>query len=258
MNIGDEGATALEIDVLQRAISLRDRALAEAQLRADENAAETAVLRLLAERDNGLDRVEAVARERAAALASAYKEVELLREEIAVLRRATDKEAGLIELVKQTDVLSARMKTALRQRAEADAALSRVQQTAELRGAALDAAQTELAGLRNALAARDDELAQSASRPEEMTTGLLTAQAERDAAIRRRATLIGSYRGYNFVELDDSMVALRQDLGPVDLRSEKLGDRDLAPFVLRCGAADNPAEALKRVLEQRIDDLLGS
>jgi len=259
LNIGDEGATALEIDVLQRAIALRDRALAEAQLRADENAAETAVLcRLLAERDNALDRAEAAARERAAALASAYKEVELLREEIAVLRRATDKEAGLIELVKQADVLSARIKTALRQRAEADAALSRVQQTAELRGAALEAARTELAGLRKVLAARDDELAQSASRPEEMTTGLLTAQAERDAAIRRRATLIGSYRGYNFVELDDSMVALRQDLGPVDLRSEKLGDRDLAPFVLRCGAADNPAEALKRVLEQRIDDLLGS
>ena len=150
------------------------------------------------------------------------------------------------------------MKTALRQRAEADAALSRVQQTAELRGAALEAAQTELVGLRKVLAARDDELAQSASRPEEMTTGLLNAQAERDAAIRHRATLIGSYRGYNFVELDDSMVALRQDLGPVDLRSEKLGDRDLAPFVLRCRAADNPAEALKRVLEQRIDDLLGS
>ena len=63
MNIGDEGATALEIDVLQRAIALRDRALAEAQLRADENVAETAVLRrLLAERDNALDRVEAAAR----------------------------------------------------------------------------------------------------------------------------------------------------------------------------------------------------
>jgi len=63
LNIGDEGATALEIDVLQRAIALRDRALAEAQLRADENVAETAVLRrLLAERDNALDRVEAAAR----------------------------------------------------------------------------------------------------------------------------------------------------------------------------------------------------
>jgi hypothetical protein len=54
------------------------------------------------------------------------------------------------------------------------------------------------------------------------------------------------------------MVALRQDLGPVDLRSEKLGDRDLAPFVLRCEVTNNPADALKRVLQQRIDDLLGS
>ena len=117
-------------------------------------------------------------------------------------------------------MLSARIKTVLRQRAEADAALSRIQQTAELRGAALEAAQTELVDLRKVLAARADEHAQSAGRPEEMTTELLTAQAARDAAIRHRVTLVGSYRGYNFVELDDSMVALRQDLGPVDLRNE--------------------------------------
>jgi len=255
LNTGEEGTTALEIDVLQKAIALRDLALAEAQLRADENAAETAVLRrILAERDNALDRVEAAARERAAALAGAYKELELLREEIAVLRRATEKEAGLTEAVKQADMLSTRIKTALRQRAEADAALSRVQQTAELRSAALEAAQTELVALRKTLAARNDELAQSAARLEE----LLGGQAERDAAIRGRITLIASYRGYNLVELNDSMVALRQDLGPVDLRSERLGDRDLAPFVLRCEAAHNPADALIRVLQQRIDDLLGS
>jgi chromosome segregation ATPase len=255
LNTGEEGTTALEIDVLQKAIALRDLALAEAQLRADENAAETAVLRrILAERDNALDRVEAAARERAAALAGAYKELELLREEIAVLRRATEKEAGLTEAVKQADMLSTRIKTALRQRAEADAALSRVQQTAELRSAALEAAQTELVALRKTLAARNDELAQSAARLEE----LLGGQAERDAAIRGRITLIASYRGYNLVELDDSMVALRQDLGPVDLRTEKLGDRDLAPFVLRCEAATNPADPLIRVLQQRIDDLLGS
>jgi chromosome segregation ATPase len=255
LNTGEEGTTALEIDVLQKAIALRDLALAEAQLRADENAAETAVLRrILAERDNALDRVEAAARERAAALAGAYKELELLREEIAVLRRATEKEAGLTEAVKQADMLSTRIKTALRQRAEADAALSRVQQTAELRSAALEAAQTELVALGKTLAARNDELAQSAARLEE----LLGGQAERDAAIRGRITLIASYRGYNLVELDDSMVALRQDLGPVDLRTEKLGDRDLAPFVLRCEAATNPADPLIRVLQQRIDDLLGS
>jgi chromosome segregation ATPase len=255
LNTGEEGTTALEIDVLQKAIALRDLALAEAQLRADENAAETAVLRrILAERDNALDRVEAAARERAAALAGAYKELELLREEIAVLRRATEKEAGLTEAVKQAGMLSTRIKTALRQRAEADAALSRVQQTAELRSAALEAAQTELVALRKTLAARNDELAQSAARLEE----LLGGQAERDAAIRGRITLIASYRGYNLVELDDSMVALRQDLGPVDLRTEKLGDRDLAPFVLRCEAATNPADPLIRVLQQRIDDLLGS
>ena len=255
MNTGEEGTTALEIDVLQKAIALRDLALAEAQLRADENAAETAVLRrILAERDNALDRVEAAARERASALAGAYKEVELLREEIAVLRRATENEAGLTEAVKQADMLSTRIKTALRQRAEADAALSRVQQTAELRSAAFEAAQTELVALRKTLAARNDELAQSAARLEE----LLGGQAERDAAIRGRITLIASYRGYNLVELDDSMVALRQDLGPVDLRTEKLGDRDLAPFVLRCEAATNPADPLIRVLQQRIDDLLGS
>ena len=254
MNTGDEGTTALEIDVLQKAIALRDLALAEAQLRADENAAETAVLRrILAERDNALDRVEAAARERASALAGAYKEVELLREEIAVLRRATEKEAGLTEAVKQADMLSTRIKTALRQRAEADAALSRVQQTAELRSAAFEAAQTELVALRKTLAARDDELAQSAARLEE----LLGEQAERDAAIRGRITLIASYRGYNLVELNDSMVALRQDLGPVDLGSEKLGDRDLAPFILRCEAANDPAD-LRRVLQRRIDDLLGS
>ena len=79
MNTGDEGTTVLEIDVLQKAIALRDLALAEAQLRADENAAETAVLRqILAERDNALGRVEAAAQERAAALASAHKELELL------------------------------------------------------------------------------------------------------------------------------------------------------------------------------------
>jgi chromosome segregation ATPase len=254
LNTGDEGTTALEIDVLQKAIALRDLALAEAQLRADENAAETAVLRrILTERDNALDRVEAAARERASALAGAYKEVELLREEIAVLRRATENEAGLTEAVKQADMLSTRIKTALRQRAEADAALSRVQQTAELRTAALEAAQAELVALRETLAARDDELAQSAARLEE----LLSAQAERDAAIRSRITLIASYRGYNLVELNDSMVALRQDLGPVDLGSEKLGDRDLAPFVLRCEAANDPAD-LRRVLQRRIDDLLGS
>jgi hypothetical protein len=170
------------------------------------------------------------------------------------LRRATEKEAGLTEAVKQAGMLSTRIKTALRQRAEADAALSRVQQTAELRSAALEAAQTELVALRKTLAARNDELAQSAARLEE----LLGGQAERDAAIRGRITLIASYRGYNLVELDDSMVALRQDLGPVDLRTEKLGDRDLAPFVLRCEAATNPADPLIRVLQQRIDDLLGS
>ncbi len=95
MNTGNEGTTASEIDVLQKAIALRDRALAEAQLRADEHAAETAVLRrILADRDNALDRLEAAARERAAALASAYKEVELLREEVGVLRRVTKKEGG--------------------------------------------------------------------------------------------------------------------------------------------------------------------
>ena len=85
--------------------------------------------RILAERDNALNRVEAAARERAAALAGAYKEVELLREEIAVLRRATEKEARLTEAVKQADMLSARIKTALRQPAEGDGAPSRVQQT---------------------------------------------------------------------------------------------------------------------------------
>jgi hypothetical protein len=210
LNIGDEDTSALELDPLQRAIALRDRALAEAQLRADE-AGETAVLRrLIAERDNALDRAEAAARERAAALVSAYKEAELLRGEIAVLRRAIDEEAGLTQPVKQADELSARLKTALRQRAEVDAALSRVQQTAELQGAALDAAQTELVGLRQVVAARDNEIARSAAQPEEMATELLTAQAERDAAIRHRVTLNGSYRGYNLVELDDSMVALRR------------------------------------------------
>jgi hypothetical protein len=43
LNIDDEDTTALPINELQNAVALRDRALAEAQLRADENAAETAV-----------------------------------------------------------------------------------------------------------------------------------------------------------------------------------------------------------------------
>ena len=70
MNIEDGGTTAIPIDELQIAVALRDRALAEAQLWADEQVAKTAMLRrLLAERDDALDRVEAAAREQATALA---------------------------------------------------------------------------------------------------------------------------------------------------------------------------------------------
>jgi hypothetical protein len=43
LNIDGKGTAAPPIDELQNAVALRDRALAEAQLRADENAAETAV-----------------------------------------------------------------------------------------------------------------------------------------------------------------------------------------------------------------------
>lgn len=254
----DEFAGDAEIKALQNEVAIRDRALAEAVLRADEQAAEIALLRLaLAERHRALGRVEAAAQECAAALTGAYEEARLMREEVAFLRRAADEHAGLAAAVKKADALSAQLKITLKQRAETDAALSRAQQTGELRGAALEAAQTELAALRQELAVRDAEPPRGADRPEMAIEGL-PAQAERETAIGHRVTLVASYRGYNLVELDETVIALRQDLGPVDLRSEKLGDRDLPPFVLRCEIVDQQAEDLLGVLQKRIDALLGS
>lgn len=70
---------------------------------------------------------------------------------------------------------------------------------------------------------------------------------------QRRIRLVSSHKGYNLVEIDEAMVALRQDLGPIDLDNEPIGERELPPFVLRSELPDLSARIAD--LEARIEAL---
>jgi putative sugar O-methyltransferase len=83
---------------------------------------------------------------------------------------------------------------------------------------------------------------------------LAEAQATSKTA-HRRIALVTSYHGYNLVEIDDTMIAVRQDLGPIDLQSERLGEREFPPYILKADAAD-PSLRVHQ-LEQKIEALLG-
>jgi hypothetical protein len=70
---------------------------------------------------------------------------------------------------------------------------------------------------------------------------------------QRNIRLVSSYKGYNLVEIDDAAVALRQDLGPVDLDKERVGERELPPFILRSELSDVSSRIAE--LEARIEAL---
>jgi glycosyl transferase family 2 len=70
---------------------------------------------------------------------------------------------------------------------------------------------------------------------------------------QRNIRLVSSYKGYNLVEIDGAVVALRQDLGPIDLDKERVGERELPPFILRSELSDFPSRIAE--LEARIEAL---
>ncbi|HZY50005.1 MAG TPA: hypothetical protein VFE64_09525, partial [Devosia sp.] len=70
---------------------------------------------------------------------------------------------------------------------------------------------------------------------------------------QRNIRLVSSYKGYNLVEIDGTVVALRQDLGPIDLDKERVGERELPPFILRSELSDFPSRMAE--LEARIEAL---
>ena len=70
---------------------------------------------------------------------------------------------------------------------------------------------------------------------------------------QRNIRLVSSYKGYNLVEIDDAAVALRQELGPIDLDKERLGERELPPFILRSELSDVSSRIAE--LEARIEAL---
>jgi hypothetical protein len=83
------------------------------------------------------------------------------------------------------------------------------------------------------------------------------AEAPEDPeAARRHVKLLTSHKGYNLVEINDTTIAVRQDLGPIDLQAERLGERELSPFILT-SASKEPSLRLRQ-LEEKIEALLGN
>ncbi len=72
---------------------------------------------------------------------------------------------------------------------------------------------------------------------------------------RRRPEMVESYEGYNLLKTgQDELLAVAQGLGPVDLFTEFLGEREVAPQILRVVTAD--ADAGLAELRQRVDRLV--
>jgi len=60
----------------------------------------------------------------------------------------------------------------------------------------------------------------------------------------RRIELVETTGAYNIVRVDDDHVGIARSLGPTDLAAERLGDRDLWPYVLRADSRDGAARAV--------------
>lgn len=72
---------------------------------------------------------------------------------------------------------------------------------------------------------------------------------------RRRVELLTSYREHNIVQVGEALLAVRQDLGPIDFSRERFGDREWPPFLLRVELSSLELEAAVTCLKQRIDAL---
>lgn len=71
----------------------------------------------------------------------------------------------------------------------------------------------------------------------------------------RQIRLLLSHRDYNLVQVGAAIIAVRQDLGPVDFSKERLGDRDLSPYILRAEKDGASREEAIASLRRRIDSL---
>jgi hypothetical protein len=71
----------------------------------------------------------------------------------------------------------------------------------------------------------------------------------------RHVALVASHRAYNLVRIGETLVAVRQDMGPIDFTSEMLGDRDLSPYLLRTEIPlDSIGQAITE-LKQRVNNV---